>query len=443
MLIATPAPAGALYINQVDCLLPVKPPCSLRIANHTFHSNTATAAGGAIYFAAPFQSNVTVANLNSSPDSVSSYLDTRFESPRVSSACASVVKAHMAAFRPSPAQPLNKELNIFTNNTVLGSPQSAGYGPDVATAVACMLRANTTSSPQTSSSSATTLEVAQPHVIVASGDTFSLLLRAYDAYGQLVSQPLAHVTYTATAGSNGNSSSVADPSVSITNPSPAVFNPPLRCLEIQNLYIFSTSYAFYNVTISAVVSSLQPVAQTSVTVQLRPCCVGQVATGRSCKSCSSATARNQYSFNPQNQTCDRCPDHAVCGGSTLMATNGYWHASPRSNRLHVCPVYDACASPDRVATLEGFQQQLLGTCGQPGLDPADVRRYSQVQCRQGYGGNVCGNCQYGGKKVYGRKGKVCSTCASRCVLVYVLLQSCSCFLCVVVVACTEAICRMA
>jgi hypothetical protein len=354
-----------------------------------------------------------VANLDPSPNSISGYSDSTFEAP-LTPACASVVTAHMTSFKPSPAVPSNKELNVFANNRILGSLHSAGYGPDVATAVACMLRTNANST-QTSPSNATS-EVARPHVVTASGEVFSLLLQSYDAYGQLISQPLAHVAFTATAtsGTVSNSSSVVDPSVSVSVPSQAVFNPALQCLEIQNLSLFSTNYTFYNLTISAIVSSLQPVAQTFVTVQLRPCCVGQVATGRSCRSCLSTTARNQYSFNPQNQTCDRCPNRAVCGGSTLIPMDGYWHASPRSDKLYVCPVHDACASPDRVTTLEVFQQQLLGTCGQPGLDPADVRSYSQVQCRQGYGGNVCGNCQHGGKKLYGRKGKVCSTCASRC-----------------------------
>jgi hypothetical protein len=404
------------------------------VVNHTFTSNTAVAAGGAIYLTAPLQTNIPLANLDSSPYSISSSSqDPHFEAPSTP-ACVSVVNAHIKLFTPSLILP-SRSLNILTNNTILGGAQSIGYGPDIATADACMLRTKSASV-----SSATRREVIQPHIVAASGETFSVLLRSFDAYGQLISWPLPNVAYTATASSSSSSSSSSttnststststssgsEVGVSIMAPTKAVFNHDRRCLELQNLSLVSTDTTFYNLTISAnIAASSQSIAQTLVMVQLRSCCVGQVTTGNSCTSCSSIM-RNQYSFSPKRQTCDNCPNHAVCGGGTLMPIDGYWHASPRGDKLYVCPVYDSCSFPNRTAILEGLQQQFLDTCGQPELKGVDVRSYTQVQCKKGYGGNVCGNCQPSGEKMSGRRGQVCSTCASRLALLFCILFACS------------------
>lgn len=77
------------------------------------------------------------------------------------------------------------------------------------------------------------------------------------------------------------------------------------------------------------------VGGTNVTVLINvpSCPKGDVtaSTGDACISCVAGS----YSMNPQNNTCDKCPDNALCPGNwSVLPLEGFWSSSPSSVQIH-------------------------------------------------------------------------------------------------------------
>lgn len=100
------------------------------------------------------------------------------------------------------------------------------------------------------------------------------------------------------------------------------------------------------------------------TVELRECIAGEVDQQNRLFGCLDCT-QGLYSFNPRNKTCDPCPSNGNCTGQvsvkglvvrhSLVPMDGYWHSTPFSTQMHQCLSDEACEYPDRVETLQSFQ----------------------------------------------------------------------------------------
>ena len=83
-----------------------------------------------------------------------------------------------------------------------------------------------------------------------------------------------------------------------------------------------------------------------IDVTVNECGLGQVpqkgfniTTTPTCTLCAAVT----YSFDPNNDTCPRCPVGAQCaGGATLVPEPPYWHSQADSNHMVLCPNPNAC-----------------------------------------------------------------------------------------------------
>jgi hypothetical protein len=118
---------------------------------------------------------------------------------------------------------------------------------------------------------------------------------------------------------------------------------------------------------------------------------------------------NKFSFNPYSRSCESCPSNAICdypgkstevppigpNGAILVPKNGYWHSSPRSAQIHICPHEAACrgkVAETRVTDLVAYQKHLInnrlgdgGIRGWPVLQQ-DVDEYNLMQCQEGHYG---------------------------------------------------------
>ncbi len=101
-----------------------------------------------------------------------------------------------------------------------------------------------------------------------------------------------------------------------------------------------------------------------------------------------------FTVSSSNLTCDACPtDTASCDytgksdedvpvGAVVVPLAGYWHSSPLSPQIHVCPVEAACTESSRVL-LTQYQKDLVY-----GNRTLNVTEYNQLQCNDGYTGEA-------------------------------------------------------
>eukprot|EP00898_Chlorokybus_atmophyticus_P002171 jgi/Chlat1/2955/Chrsp2S04688 len=118
-------------------------------------------------------------------------------------------------------------------------------------------------------------------------------------------------------------------------------------------------------------------SEGTVVVDIRPCVAGEVRSedNRTCSVC----AIPRFSWNPNNVTCDDCPEHAICqSGARVAPEDGYWHSSQQSFVFHQCPNTGACIYNNRSGT----------------IDAAIIydNYTTDLQCSEGYSGNLCGVC---------------------------------------------------
>ncbi|KAG2429161.1 hypothetical protein HYH02_014096 [Chlamydomonas schloesseri] len=251
-----------------------------------------------------------------------------------------------------------------------------------------------------------------------SNDLLPVLVEVVDAFGQRITggsteaaatlgavaattQPLGVTTQSATGGLAGFVS--------------------LRVREVPGNYSF-------NISVSGTFHALAP---EPLAVVVRRCWVGEVEKEADlCVPCAAGT----FSFAPDNATCDACPEHAECAPNSTVADSGfivlhedgYWRSSPFSPQVLECPNSDACtydgnASVAAVPWVNGSRQEVLlaalhqinargPTAVSPNASAGALALWRQVQCSEGYTGNVCGGCLSG----YGITGDAtCSKCPNK------------------------------
>lgn len=117
----------------------------------------------------------------------------------------------------------------------------------------------------------------------------------------------------------------------------------------------------------------------AVTVELyvRPCIAGEVQQpDQSCFHCEPMT----YSFAPSDNSCEQCPDGAVCyGGAQVFPLPGYWRSSNVSTTFYACS--RAClGSPSRSHPLgeceQGYWSNICGAC------KSDYFHFAEGSCKQ-------------------------------------------------------------
>ncbi len=108
-----------------------------------------------------------------------------------------------------------------------------------------------------------------------------------------------------------------------------------------------------------------------------PCPVGSITAPD--RSSAIECPRDEFSWDPSNASCDRCPSNGYCpGGTALAAVGGYWRATVRSTVMQRCVYVGACDYDRRDASLA-----VLGP-----WNSSDV--LWDMQCTPGYQGPLCG-----------------------------------------------------
>jgi hypothetical protein len=183
-----------------------------------------------------------------------------------------------------------------------------------------------------------------------------------------------------------------------------------------------------------------------VQVQLKECTAGQaVLRGRrpdlyaGCTNCTNPL----FSFDPVAPQCSTCPPpgtYSVCSGDVLTPADGYWQSHPRSAQLLQCPNPAACSrSPAAAAQLAAesaayaaaapstaaagqSQRGLLQAAGQGGQQEAAA--YQQLQCADGYTGNLCSNCDRSSRvtQTLSHSCKSCGVSRAGSIALFVLLR---------------------
>ncbi|KAG2438727.1 hypothetical protein HXX76_005272 [Chlamydomonas incerta] len=187
----------------------------------------------------------------------------------------------------------------------------------------------------------------------------------------------------------------------------------------------------YSMLLSAP-KTLQQVAPVEVTVEVRYCYWGEVTNKDEdqCYPCEPGT----FSVNPQNFTCDSCPEHANCtvlGYPWItLPEEGFWKSGPYSPNVVECAVEDACKGTDTWNRQGSLSAYLVGLGNNYGA-VYNVSEFWAMQCAEGYYGNLCGRCVAGwGQKTNGE----CGQCASRAAnIVYYILSN---FVNIIIIALT-------
>ena len=112
-------------------------------------------------------------------------------------------------------------------------------------------------------------------------------------------------------------------------------------------------------------------------VTMRPCIVGETTVIKqsqylTCQECSSST----YNLDPEKTECKPCPENAHCESRVIIPDDGYWHASPCSERIQGCLTSHSCAFEGRSENLTNRTESII-SCD---VDAAKIDAYQQAQC---------------------------------------------------------------
>ena len=169
-----------------------------------------------------------------------------------------------------------------------------------------------------------------------------------------------------------------------------------------------------------------------ITVEVKPCDIGEVPSGNGtfCVSCNVAS----YSFSPEEDAeCHPCPENGDCSSQVILPNRGYWHQTPCSEHIQRCLTEEACDSGNREDALSELTQDVQ-TCQ---FDDQYLQNYTEAQCRevsivldyglpqvssgsQGHEGPLCGSC----KESYGKShSHLCEKCRSDGISVVLVVLS--------------------
>eukprot|EP00879_Flechtneria_rotunda_P003163 GHRR01003385.1.p1 GENE.GHRR01003385.1~~GHRR01003385.1.p1 ORF type:complete len:1192 (+),score=313.72 GHRR01003385.1:611-4186(+) len=144
----------------------------------------------------------------------------------------------------------------------------------------------------------------------------------------------------------------------------------------------------HNITFSLVENFT---AAVDASLDVRSCIIGEVAPSHdTCEVCPLG----RYSFNPGNSSCTECPSNARCpGGAIIIPEPGFWRSTATSTQLHRCRNPDACSQANALPAPTTY------TCPSAA---SGASSNADIQCAQGYHGNLCGLCStgYGANKAF-------------------------------------------
>ena len=114
-----------------------------------------------------------------------------------------------------------------------------------------------------------------------------------------------------------------------------------------------------------------------IDVTMRPCKIGEWTVSHEkeyliCQECSSST----YNVDPEGTECQPCPENAHCESRVIVPDDGYWHASPCSERIQGCLTSHACAFEGRSENLRDMTDDMT-SCD---VGSAEIDEYQKAQC---------------------------------------------------------------
>ena len=140
----------------------------------------------------------------------------------------------------------------------------------------------------------------------------------------------------------------------------------------------------------------------------RECYPGEAVQSDHCVAC----ADDKYGFDPSQEDCRNCEEHARCsGGAVLVPIAGYWHSTPFSPTFCKCIDQKACQYEGRTENLTAFYKDAAVLKSR--LDDLDDvinegQMFSEYrQCLEGYDGPLCGSCQPGYGHSHSYECKAC------------------------------------
>eukprot|EP00210_Caulerpa_lentillifera_P007342 g7018.t1 len=311
-------------------------PCrQLTFRNVRMNSNTAQAAGGAVFASDANQIHYSTESNNLRD----------FEFQRLS--------------RMDPT-------DLISKNRVL----SGGYGAQYASNA---VRLEVESPPFLKVANGRSLLVAEH----ASGTSLPVIrLRVVDSFGNTVSNGISDSQMKVTVSSNrgiisGQLVSTAEAGIVVFDSLIVTADPDIYTLTFQPE--------------ENIVSSL------FISLSIRRCKIGEhnITQGKICSICQPGF----YGFDP-SIPCQACESQAKChGGASVVPKDGYWHSNPFSPQFHECLVPDACSYPHRETKLTKALSKGIKPVERVFLTD------EYPQCRKGYKDVLCGSCdsEYGHK----------------------------------------------
>ena len=121
------------------------------------------------------------------------------------------------------------------------------------------------------------------------------------------------------------------------------------------------------------------VTPSFVTVTMRSCELSERTVSHEgeyleCHKCSSF----EYNLDPEGDVCKACPENANCEPRLIIPDDGYWHASPCSERIQGCLTSHACAFEGRSMNLRHTTHDMT-SCD---FDMAKIDEYQEAQCTE-------------------------------------------------------------
>lgn len=146
----------------------------------------------------------------------------------------------------------------------------------------------------------------------------------------------------------------------------------------------------------------------AVRLTISQCRVNEEAieNGTRCRACDT----NQFNFDPEKGSCQRCSPNADCSSPYILPNPGYWNALPCSNRIQKCISFDACLPERQIPDSNSTKEKMVAHYDIDHLCVAAGRYLNwsdAVMCAEGYTGPICGSC----RASWGRVGKfTCAEC---------------------------------
>ncbi|GAX73320.1 hypothetical protein CEUSTIGMA_g774.t1 [Chlamydomonas eustigma] len=387
---------------------------TISIYNSFFNSNTATNGGGIwVYQTCSSATDATCGALNLTESVLSNNIAS------AGGGAIYVYQTNMMSYS-CPGEPKT----VYTGSQLITgcstwTGNSADYGSTIATAATALVLDSPSSG------------IVDTYL---SASYLSIRIHVMDAFIQIISKGSIDARASLTAAS-------ADGNVQYTPAGVTIVAAINGLVSYNNLYL-QAAPGSYNLSFTAA-GTTYTLPSVTVVIQVRHCYVGEV-TNTANDLCTVCSGDTQFSFSSLNTSCDTCPSNAICSydkyttnasssktvessiGSILVPADGYWHSSPWSPQVQLCPNTDSCTYTNRKAIILSFQEEVYNSTiplflSNGTLSPLTTTTdYQDILCAAGYYSTLCGACLPG----YGRTAvATCKACpgAAENTIYYILI----------------------